>query len=61
MSLNQVKNIQDGNETFELWSNGDGRSIGNIEYKPFISSANWSVIASGGERVLNSISAKNGC
>ena len=24
MSLNQVKNIQDGDETFELWSNADG-------------------------------------
>ena len=24
MSLNQVKNIQDGEETFELWSNADG-------------------------------------
>ena len=49
MSLNQVKNIQDGDETFELWSNADG-SDWEIRIPPSSPSGQF---ASGGE-ILNS-------
>mgnify|MGYP001433702267 CR=1 FL=1 len=54
MSLNQVKNIQDGDETFELWSNADG-SDWEIRIPPSSPSGQFT---SGGQILTPSVSER---